>query len=433
MQAAATDLPPRSIRWLLLAAFALLVLTRMPEIVLKGRFWAEEGQHFFAVARTRPPLEVLLAPFGGYLNLVANVAGLAAARLMPLAAAPYLTIAVGLAFQLLPPWLLLTARDRWLAPLRVRIAGLLLVLLVPASEEIWLQTLHCQFELTLACGIVLALRTGTGAASLVRLSILLLAPLCGPGAIALVPLFLARAAIERSGPRLVQGAALASASAIQLALFVQPYAGRAYGLDPALLMGVITVRHLVEPLAGLRVAYWVGHAIQASLASGRVPPWAVLPPALVFAPLAGLMLVARRPGTGHETPAPWLLAASALTALVSYFGALGGLAVLIPAQSGERYVVVPQSLLALSILALAATATRRVSTFGWVVVAWLIVVGAGSFESTLRPVRNGPAWRDEIAAWERDPARPIALWPRGWTVTLAAQGRAPGQGPDRAP
>ena len=413
---------PRLSRALLLSLFAVLVLVRMPEIVLKGRFWAEEGRHFFATAWVAPPLQALFTSYGGYLNLVANAATLAARLVMPLRLAPYLTIAVGLAFQLLPPWLLLTASDAWLGRMRTRVAGVLLLLLVPATDEIWLQSLHCQFELTLCCGIILAFETTVGAAAFARLAILALTPLCGPGGIVLVPLFLARAALDRSSARLLQALTLAAGSAIQLLLFFEPFAGRTYRLDPVMLLCVVAIRHIVEPFFGLSVAYRAGGEVRRQLASGHVPVWAVLLPVMVFVPFAVLLLRQVK----RAAAASWLLAAAALTALAAYYGAIGGTAILIGAQSGERYIFVPQALLGLAILAFAATASGRVARAAWVAVVWLIVIGANTYTATLPDIRNGPAWRDEVRAWQRDPSRPIRIWPDGWTVTLAPRPGAPG-------
>ncbi len=419
-QAAARERRPRLTRALVLALFAALVLVRMPEIVLKGRFWAEEGRNFFGNAWVEPPLRALFTSYGGYLNLVANGATLAARDLMPLPLAPYLTIAVALLFQLLPPLLLLVARDAWLASWRVRLAAVLLILLVPGTEEIWLQTLHCQFELTVCCGLLLALEPPTGRAALLALAILALAPLCGPGGIVLVPLFLLRAALDRSPARLWQGLTMAAASAIQLALFVEPFAGRAYHLDLRLLLPVVSVRHLVEPFFGLKVAYRAGADVRRHLAAGHAPLWSILFPFAVFVPAA--VAAWRTPGAASSR---WLLAGAAATALAAYYGAIGGLAILIGAQSGERYVFVPQALLGLAILSFAATAAGVPARVAAVATVWLIVVGTGTYVATLHDTRNGPAWRDEIRAWRRDPSHVIRLWPEGWTLRLSPDHRPP--------
>ena len=407
---------PRLARALLLVAFAVPVLVRMPEIVLKGRFWAEEGHTFFANAWTMPPLRALFTSYGGYLNLVANAATLAAHELLPLRLAPYATIGVGFAFQLLPPLLLLTARDEWLERMRFRAAGVMLILLVPGTEELWLQSLHAQFQLTLCCGIILALETGTGtgAGAAARLAILALTPLCGPGGIVLVPLFLLRAALDRSRARLGQGLVLAAGSAVQVLLFFEPFASREFRLDPVTLVCVVAVRHVVEPLFGLKVAYRAGHAIRRDLALHHLPVGAMLLAVAVFVPVGVAALRVKRAGASR-----WLLAAAGCTACVAYYGAIGGATVLIGAQSAERYVFVPQALLALAILAFAATAPRRVARVAGVLVVWLLVAGAATFVATLPDTRNGPAWSDEVRAWQHDPSRALRLWPDGWTVRLA--------------
>lgn len=414
--------PPDRLRWLLLVLFALLVCARMPEILIKGRFWAEEGRFFFRDAWTMTPLQALLAPVGGYLNLVANLATLSARWLMPLPLAPYLTIAVALLVQLLPPWLLLTARDRWLQPAPVRIAATALLLLVPASEEIWLQTLHCQFELTLCGAIILSLETAPGRAGAARLAILLLAPLCGPGAAALLPLFAVRLLTDRSRARLLQLAALGAGTAIQLLCFLKATPGRSYSLDPAVLMCILTVRHLALPFLGFTQASHYADAVKARLATGHVPHVASILPVLAFggAWLATLLRPASR-------PAFWLLSAGLLTASIAYFGAIGQATNLIDVRFGERYAFVPQALFGLALLAAATTTTwRPAALVAWIAVAWLLAAGTVGF---LRPwplIDDGPAWRPEVRAWHADPTHPLRLWPNGWSMILDPAHRAIG-------
>ncbi|NPD68361.1 hypothetical protein HN018_08860 [Lichenicola cladoniae] len=409
-----------ALRIILLTVFAFFVCIRMPEIVLKGRFWAEEGKFFFHNAWVMPPLQALLEPVGGYLNLVANAATLAARWLMPLRLAPYLTIAVALVFQLMPPLLLLTARDSWLQEGRIRLCGLLLLLLVPASEEIWLQTLHSQFELTLSCAIILTLETDSGRMPLSRrgfgqAGILLLAPLCGPGAIVLVPLFFMRAILDQSGSRLIQAFVLSVGSVIQLLLFFHAIPGRGYKLEPVSLLCVFAIRHLAVPFLGLPQAETVAGVVRASLSSGHLPWLAVLLPLLLFVPFSIATL-----GTRRTRPAFWLLAAGGFTALASYFGAIGGTIALIDVHFGERYVFVPQALFSLAFLAFAATGNAKLAGIARVAVLWLIVVGATNFFWTWPLISNGPSWRSEISKWQSDPTRFIELWPDGWTMTLEA-------------
>ncbi len=397
---------------LALLLYAGLVLLRMPKIVLKGRFWAEEGAVFFANAWTLDPLHALAVPVGGYLNLVANGATLAARWLVPVANAPYLTIAVALVFQLVPPLILLAARDAWLQPWPVRLAGVALLLVVPGSDEIWLQTLHCQFELTVACGLILALEVPRGGRMAFALGLLVLAPLCGPGAIALTPLFLLRALLDRTPGRALHFAALASGSAVQMIGFFSLGTDRGYTLDPGAILSVVTVKNLMVPFTGIDATAGRVAALQTAVAAGHVPLLAIAAPLVVF---GGLTVVIWRAG---NRPAFWLLAAAAAAALSAYIGALDGTLALIHPRAGARYAFVPLSLTALSVLALAA---GRHPFWRWpaaAICAWLLIVGTRAYTTPWQPVSDGPSWHEQVALWHADPAYVMRLWPAPWTLTL---------------
>ena len=107
----------------MLAIYAAMICLRMPRIIITGRFWCEEGNIFYHDAWTLPPGAALFHSFGGYLNLFANGATLAARWLLPVALAPYLTIAMALLVQLCPLLLVSTARDAWLRPAWIRVCA----------------------------------------------------------------------------------------------------------------------------------------------------------------------------------------------------------------------------------------------------------------------------------------------------------------------
>ncbi len=400
----------------ILALFALLVCLRMPDIVLGGRFWAEEGTHFFLTAWQDPPLRATLLPFGGYLNLAASGATVLARWTLPLRLAPYGTIAVALLCQLLPPLLVLTATDAWLRPFRVRILSVLLILFSANSDEIWLQTLHCQFELTLAAALVLALDAPPlrSAAFAWRLVPLALAPLCGPGAFALVPLFFLRALSERSAPRLVSGAVIAAAALVQFVGFFSVLPGRTNALHPVLYLCMLTVRHLAVPLLGMAHAETIAGGIRAELKLSQFPAVAAFLPLVVFGTL-GVAAVA----AGRRQPALWLLAAAGAVSLLSAYGAISHGPDMVSAYFGERYVFVPQALLSLGVLALAATTDGSRAAVCRFAALWLLVIGASGYFFPWTAIAEGPDWQTEVASWRRDPSRPLHVWPAPMTIRLA--------------
>ncbi len=398
---------------LLLAAYALLLCARMPQIIIKGRFWAEEGHVFFSNAWTLPPLQALLTSFGGYLNLPANAATLAARWLLPLEWAPYLTISVALAIHLLAPLLLLSASDSWLRPWWMRAGCLLLLLLAPGVDEGLLQTLHCQFQTTLCCALIVALDVAPGWRHRLRLGLLAFAPLCGVVPIVLIPIFLFRAWTDRSRLRLTQAAALGAGSAIQLLGFFHAVAGRGYALHAVLALCAVTVRYLESPFLGLDHADALATLIKLRLSEGHVPWLVVMLPCVAFPAL--LLLTVR---TRSSRPAFWLLTSGVAIAAATYIGAIGGAWPMIDGRSGERYVFVPQTLFALTVLALAATRTGWTRAVSYAAVAWMLCVGVNGYLHPWNTIANGPSWRPEVAIWRADPSHVLQLWPAGWSMTL---------------
>ncbi len=387
----------------------------MPEVVLQGRFWAEEGSHFFVNAWEMPPLAALFAPFGGYLNLVANGATVLARWTLPLGYAPYGTIAVALLCQLVPPFVVMTATDGWLRPWRVRAAAVLLILFAANSDEIWLQTLHCQFELTLAAGLILALDPPAlrSSASAARLLPLALAPLCGPGAFALVPLFLLRAALERSAERIVQSAVITAASFVQIAAFFELAPGRSNAFHPVLYLCMVAVRHLAVPFLGMSHGQTIADAIRAELVVSDVPVLAIILALAVFGALGAEAIA-----IGLCRPALWFFLGAAAASTVSFYGAIGGNLAMISAYFGERYVFVPQVLLSLGILALLGTGSPQRAGLYRLATVWLIVIGASGYFFPWSFVAVGPAWRPQIAAWRAHPGVLLYGWPGSTALTL---------------
>ena len=396
-----------------LALCTSLICLRMPQIVISGRFWAEEGSEFFHNAWEMPPLHALFTPYAGYLNLVATASTLIARWALPLTLAPYLTIAIALLIQLCAPLLLLTAKDNWLRPPHVRLTAILIVLFVSASDEVCLNTLCSQFHLTLCGALILALDVEPGRMAVLRLGMLVLAPLSGPSAAALIPLFALRTALEPSYTRAVQTAALGTGAAIQLLLFFQPLPGRAYTLNPLVLLCAVTIRHVESPFMGVVHAENVAAAIRARLTAGYIPKRAILLPLLGLGTI--IWSLARHP---RARAAQWFFCAAVLIAAISYFGAIGGVAALLDVRSGERYAFLPQVLLELGIVAVAANAQGWMAHAAWFVIVWLLCVGFWQCAHPWPFIGNGPAWRDEVALWHTDPMHALKIWPAGWSVTL---------------
>ncbi len=414
-------------RLLLGLAFAALVLCKLPDIVLRGRFWAEEGNKFFVNAWLLPWRSALLAPWGGYLNLTANLAGVLAWHVPPLNWAPYAATTVGLLFQLCPAILVLTTRTAWLQRPLVLVAALLLLLTVPSSEEVWLSSIGTQCHLTLCAALILAFAAEAGVGvSAFRLALLALAALSGPGSWLLAPWFALRAVLERSWPRAVQAAMLGAGVLAQVLFFYTREPGRSFAIRPMLFLDVAFTKHVLTAFLGPPRAAGIAIRMFNTVQAGHVPRW----PAIVMVALLAALAAVLASGWRRE---PFWLALGAVTiAAVSYVGALGDPSLMFIPGNGERYAFAPQALLGLALLGCAATRHGPVAWAAGFLSLRLIVVGGWYFFGPFAPFfAHGPSWHKELAWHRRDPGHVIAGWPPGWTVPLPDPGAAAAGPPTR--
>ncbi len=403
---------------ILLLAFALMVILRVPNVFLQGRFFGEEGTYFFAYAWHMEWQEALFHPLGGYINIVASggtliAKALVSSSIIPLEAAPWVTATIAFAFQMLPAVIIVTARDTWLTPQLAKPAALLLIAAAPMAHEVWLHTLHSQFHLTICVALILALEVpqSKGLRRL-RLFILALAPLCGPAAIVMLPFLGLRALVECNPARWREFAALALGAAVQLLMFYYPVAVRGHSFDPAMLSALLLVRQAVLPLAGPFVAKDAGFAIFQNMSGGLL--LALL--ALCLLLFGTLLVLGLRQ---WRQPSLWLSLPALMIACISYYGAIASPMALLLPLVGERYSFVPNVLIGLSLIALASTAQKRLSQVLAALVSIEILVAVAFMSGPKAEMADGPAWPDEVAKWRTDPNYRLRGWPSGWTVNLA--------------
>ncbi len=409
-------------RILLLIGFAVVLALRVPGAWWHGRFLYEEGSIFMAFAWHRPASEALWRSFAGYLNLGANGATLAMvalirAGLLPLGQAPRFTMMVAMLFQIVPAILILTARGRWLANRRAVLGCLLIVAISPFTEEVFANVLHIQFHLALASALILAL--GIPAARLSRIAYcmpLVLAPLCGPGAIVLLPLFVLRTAVDRDRARLVQTGALAFGTAVQMLLFFTPNPLRGHLLDPATLSNVLFVRLAALPFASVFVALPVGERLYSLYLTGG-PGWWLMT-VLSLSCFGWLVFTALR---GGFDSAFWLVMSGLLLALVSFDA---GMLAMHPSRwfspgSAGRYNFLPLVLIGLGLVALAMRNDRRYVKICRCLVVLMLWSSALTFPYPIPDMNIGPDWQAEVAVWQKNHDYLLATWPPHLRVDLS--------------
>lgn len=397
-------------RWLLFLCFVYATVERMPDVVLRGRLWAEEGPVFYLHAATTHGLRAVFWSYAGYLNLGASLAAFAARHLVVPDFAPRVTLVFAALAQLSPAFLLVTSHARWLRHPLALAAALLLLVSAPSAEEVWLNTLHSQFFLALSAALILALEIGSARMEWFRRALLFLAPLYGLPAIMLLPLFILRAALERSRPRGYQALALAAGALIQLLLFYHmPSARQSH--DYRLILGAIFAKNLLLPFLGYggeaHSAAWLYHWLSHDVLPRRVP-------IALLAALAGIVvLLARGP-----REAWWLFFAFGIVCVLSWYGALLPQAAEVLPHIGGRYAFVPQILVEFTILAIAAAGTGWRRLVAIVLTTWLCGVSSLAYVQTAQVFKTGPDWRQEMAKWHQNPDYHPHLWPDDWMLPL---------------
>ena len=413
-------------RILLLVGFTVLLILRLPSAWWHGRLLGEEGTIFMAFAWHRPAGEALWRSFAGYLNLGANSTMLATvalirAGLLSLGQAPRFTMTIATLFQLIPAILILTARGRWLTD-RGSVFGCLLILAIaPLTEEVFANVLHIQFHLALASALILALDIPGSRCSRIAYCVpLVLAPLCGPGAIVILPLFALRTAIEWDRARLVQTVALAFGSAVQMLLFFTPNPLRGHLLDPATLSNVLFLRLVILPYTSLIAAASLGEGIYHFYLIGGPGWWLITGLSLSC---FGLLIYAVSRG-GLDT-AFWLVMSGLMLAAVS-FGA--GMLPIHPSAwfapaAAERYNFLPLVLIGMGLIALSMRNDGRHKIIYLCLVVLTLMSGALTFSHPVEIISKGVDWQSEVIVWQADHDHLLEAWPNEWLIDLSDRDR----------
>lgn len=386
---------------------------------------------FLAYAWHYPWREALFRPFVGYWNLGATATTVLLVQLVkngivPLERAPYVTMGVALLVQLLPAVFILTGSARWLRNRVAIVAALLIIAIAPATEEVFFNVLHIQFHLALCAALILALdvpsvRRGRAAYGM----LLFAAPLCGPGAIVLLPLFGLRALLDRDRHRLAQLGALAAGAAVQLLFFYSPSPIRAPSRGLGTVAGAMFVRMIALPFLGTEEAYKAAALIYDSQQSGGHSFW--LFAAAVLIAFAALFVIAVK----RRDSAVWLLLSALSIGSVSMaFGIVTTKAIdPFSVLGSERYNFLPDILIGLTLVALATRRPFREQPLYAVVCGMLIMTGALHYSKPLKDFAEGPSWPAQVRAWRADHRHPLAVWPGRWAADLSDQARpcsAPG-------
>jgi len=412
-------------RYFALAGVLLVMFLRAPSFFLTPRIWAEEGVFYFSnayhYAHTALWYRGIFYILGGYLNLWTGMATTAAANLVSVENAPYVTAFFATVAQLIPAAIILwSSSSFWRQPIR-KVAGILILLFTPLSGEIWITTTQSQVFFTLATFLLLLEDTPTTAVRrLCYRTLLVLGGLTGPGSCILTPMFLIEAYRGKHRERIIQAGLLTACALIQAVLMYFFSATRVNS-------GVFSLRAYIlahgTQSVGL-VFLGVDKARQLSDAfldihrQGGFKYTATVLSCLFVLSLIFLFISRGVPSKERRL----LVGTYLLLTLVSFYGAIGALGdkfSLIYVGAGTRYFFVPNVIFLLLILA----RIRKPFRFGSIVATMLLVLsitlGVVGYKKTLTREPDWPQWQDEVRAWRENPKHRIAIWPSpGWCVEL---------------
>jgi hypothetical protein len=392
-----------------LLAFSFLVCARLPNAVIQGRFWAEEGRVYFRAAAEQHWFGALTTVHMGYLNLSATFGALAAYYLMPMASAPHLTMLMALLVQCLPVIILVNSRDDWLQNGRSLVFAIVVIAFAPAVLETWLTTISSQHHLALAAALILSLETQAGVTLAVYGAILFLAALSGPGTWMLLPLFLARAVIERNSARIWLLICIAAGTAIA-ALFFVPSA-RSVGMSPLLLGAITFQKHVAISLLPLPQASAIGRLLTEQFASGELPLWPMILSICAFSLLCWAAIRTR------STAAIWLIMAGATLAGGSYLGALNDKLRLLNPADGGRYAFAPQVLFSIACAQIAYRSSPKLKACLTVFLSYVVLIQVVNLPGG-REFDRGPNWSAEVFRFQSGETNILRIWPPGWEFAL---------------
>ena len=411
---------PRPVRWVVLAALGLIAVTRSPDILRYGRFWAEEGSIHFHVMMSRSfPNNILFVQVRtGYYNAFADW-GTWLASSVPLRDAPLVTVWLSFALVMVTMWVALAWPSDLLPTAGARLAAAAVLLIgTLAIAEAWLNTINAQTYLGLTTLMLAFVRVddmrlwryGVG------IGLLMLAGMSGLYSVALAPLFLVCGLLDHSRRRWGYAFTITAAGVIQaLVLHHSRSSGQLVGSKVAI-PGVSSIFrglagwHISGLLLPLNtVAQWT-----ASSAKGRGHGTLELATvATVFLAFLCLLLWSTR-----EVRIPLLLVGALL--LVETLVQVGDL----KGDAGGRYAVVPVGILSLMVIHGATRSDMAVlRRLGAATIVVVMAVGLSQFwtqtPQTLQ-CHNCPDWAAEVQSYESGTIRELQIWPytRNWFVKL---------------
>jgi hypothetical protein len=410
----------------ILFGYLIIIVLRDPRFFISPRFWAEEGTYHFANSYTLPWLQALIIPVQGYLNFWPNLSTLIASRVVPLEEAPLVTTLMAFLVQAaLGAWIVTTSGS-FGSKLYQKIAMLLIILFVPLTGEMWLNTINSMEVFCVLTFLILIEPTPKKTLrGIFGYILILLGGLTGLYSLLLTPFFFIKAWIEKSRARLAQGLILVVCGLIQAFLI---FASNGMGSLGFRLAGVknFNLRTIVEVLfsqsmglivSGLNQMRTIVYKLE-SIQASNVTASRLIALSLLILEISFLLYLVIK----HPRKESMIYAGSYLWMIVAlvFFSIDRDKSVYIQPGYGQRHFFAPNIILGFLILASIDWSPgerwRFRSLFASVVLGTAIVFGITQFQPTLYRYPGWPSWPAQVTAWRSNPNYNLIIWPDPWVM-----------------
>jgi hypothetical protein len=243
--------------WVFGAAFAVILLSRNPGVILHAELWGEDGWFWYPDAYNAG-WHSLLWPHTGYLQTISRLVALAV-QPGPLTWAPTLFAGAALVMQALPAAFLLSERmdTAWPSILARLLFGFIYVAL-PNSFEVYANLTNAQWHLAVLAFLILVSQPARSRSGIVFDStVLMLSGLSGPFCLFLMPIAGWQWLAERAPQSLWRLSIVALTCAVQAACLLATMAAMRssapLGADPVTLTRIVGLQILLGPLLGSHV------------------------------------------------------------------------------------------------------------------------------------------------------------------------------------
>jgi hypothetical protein len=363
----------------------------------------------------------------GYFGLFSSVPSTLAANLVQLEYVATFMTTVGFVTQLAPVALIVWGRALIWKSLATRFVGLCILLFNPLGEELWLNTTCIQFHFVIVAFLLLLEPDDalTPRARWVQRGLLAVAGLAGPPPCSLAPLFAGRALVTRSRESFVRAAIIVGAALLQLGVVVYGMTqmiGRSdrfgNGLDFAAVAISSLGKAVIVPFFG--VGYGTSFAVMVQHVDDAGPDaYRVL--GLACGLLLGFVTYVAARGAPVADRVAYLGAAALLIATSMVLG-IGDRHSWVHPVCAARYYYAPGVVFMFFVLSQLDLRSPRSFTPNQRGLALALALGltlqASEWRSRLIPPAGEPHWRDEVAAFRRDPSHPLGIWPNGWIIAM---------------